>query len=232
MDFDTIFFDIGNTLFFFNYEFLRDFLAQRFGVTATTEEIERKHLAMKRSIVAEGLVGTMGHDELWWEAYRRWLLGIGVDEGEVRPIAQAIRDHPFRHLFWARMEEGTPEMLDWFRERGFRLGVISNAEGQIRRLLEHAHVDGRFDVVVDSSVVGFAKPDERIFRHAIEQMGAQPARCVHVGDLFDVDVQGARAAGITPILVDRDGISPGVDCLTVRRATELPQLSIFSPALR
>lgn len=230
MNFDTIFFDIGNTLFFFNYEFLRDLLAQRFGVTATTEEIERRHLAMKRSIVAENLVGTMGHDELWWEAYRRWLLGIGVDEGEVRPISQAIRDHPFRHLFWARMEEGTPEMLDWFRERGFRLGVISNAEGQIRRLLEHAHVDGRFDVVVDSSVVGFAKPDERIFRHAIEQMGATPARCVHVGDLFDVDVQGARAAGILPILVDRDGLSPGVDCLTVRRATELPQLSIFSPA--
>lgn len=228
MPFDTIFFDIGNTLFFFNYEFLRDLLVQRFGVTVTAGELEQQHLAMKRGVVREKLVETMPHDDLWWEAYRRWLTGIGVEAGEIRPISEAIRHHPFRHLFWSRMEEGTPEMLDWFRERGFKLGVISNAEGQIQRLLEHAHVDGRFDVVVDSAVVGWTKPDERIFQHAIERVGAIPARCVHVGDLFEVDVKGARAVGITPILVDRDDLSGGVDCLKVRRAVELPKLTIFS----
>lgn len=228
MQFDTIFFDIGNTLFFFNYEFLRELLAQRFGVSTTMEEIEQRHREMKRSLVVDKLVGTMTHDGLWWEAYRRWLSLLGVEEGEIRIISETIRNHPFRHLFWSKMEEGTPEMLDWFRERGFKLGVISNAEGQIRRLLEHANLENRFDVIVDSGVVGFAKPDERIFKHAVERAGASTGSCIHVGDLFEVDVVGARQAGITPILVDRDDLSSEVDCLKVRRAVDLPKLKIFS----
>jgi len=226
--FDTIFFDIGNTLFFFNYEFLREMLAQRFGVSRTVGEIEQKHAEMKRALVTEKLVATMSHDDLWWEAYRRWLLLLGVEEGETRGISEAIRNHPFRHLFWSKMDEGTPETLDWFRERGFKLGVISNAEGQIRRLLEHAHMEERFDTIIDSGVVGFAKPDERIFKHAVERVGASTASCIHVGDLFEVDVVGARQAGITPILVDRDNLSEEVSCLKVRRVADLPKLPIFS----
>lgn len=228
MQFDTIFFDIGNTLFFFNYEFLREMLAQRFGVARTVGEIELRHAETKRSLVTDKLVGTLSHDALWWEAYRRWLGLLGVEEGDIRGISETIRNHPFRHLFWSKMEEGTPETLDWFRERGFKLGVISNAEGQIRRLLEHANMEERFDVIIDSGVVGFAKPDERIFKHAVERMGAKSASCIHVGDLFEVDVVGARQAGITPILVDREELSGGVDCLKVRRVVDLPKLEIFS----
>lgn len=228
MKFDTIFFDVGNTLFFFNYEFLRDLLVERFDVAVEVRELEEKHRAMQLSLVRDGLVGTMKNEQLWWEAYRRWFESVGVPPEDVRPISEAIRMHPFRHLFWSRMEDGTPEMLDWFRERGFRLGVISNAEGQIKRLIEHAHLDHRFDVVVDSGVVGVAKPDERIFQLAIERMGAKPARCIHVGDLFEIDVLGARAAGVTPILVDREGISAETDCLTVRRVGELPALPLFT----
>ena len=228
MSFDTIFFDIGNTLFFFNYEFLRDLLAQRFGVSVTVEEIEQRHAEMKRSLVVDRLVGTMSHDALWWESYKRWLMLLGVEESEVRTVSEAIRNHPFRHLFWSRMEEGTIETLDWFRERGYKLGVISNAEGQIRRLLEHAHLDGRFEAIVDSGVVGVAKPDERIFQHAVERMGANPTHCVHVGDIFDIDVVGARHAGITPILIDREGLSEKADCLRVSRVSELPKLTIFT----
>ena len=228
MQFDTIFFDIGNTLFFFNYDFLRDLLAQRFGVGATVDEIALRHAEMKRSLVVDKVVGRVGHDELWWEAYRRWLTLLGVEASEIRPISEAIRTHPFRHLFWSRLEEGTPEMLDWFRERGFKLGVISNAEGQIRRLLEHAHLEHRFETIIDSAVVGFAKPDERIFKHAVLQLGSDPARCIHVGDLFEVDVVGARQAGITPVLVDRENLSASIDCLKVRRVADLPKLPIFA----
>lgn len=229
MNFDTIFFDVGNTLFFFNYDFLRDLLAERFGVRVMTEELEEKHLAMKRSLAVDGLLGRLSQEELWWEAYRRWIVSLGAPEGDVRAISEAIRNHPFRHLFWSRLEEGTTPMLDWFRERGFKLGIISNAEGQIRRLIEHVHLEDRFEAIVDSGEVGFSKPDERIFLHAVERLGAHPSRCIHVGDLFEVDVVGARAAGLTPVLVDREGFAEGLDCLRVRRAIELPGLPIFSP---
>ncbi|MFH0799417.1 MAG: HAD-IA family hydrolase [Pseudomonadota bacterium] len=229
MQFDTIFFDIGNTLFFFNYEFLQELLAQRFSISLPASEIEVKHEAVKRSIVDEGLVGRLTHDELWWEINRRWLVSLGIDDEMVKPIAEAVRNHPFSHLFWSRMDEGTPEMLDWFRGRGFKLGVISNAEGQIKRLIQHARLEDFFGAVIDSGEVGFSKPDRRIFSHAMDIMQAKPSGSVYVGDLFEVDVMGARAAGLTPILVDRDGRRQGkADCITVSRAVELPKLDIFA----
>lgn len=227
MQYNTIFFDIGNTLFFYNYDFLRDLLAQRFGVNLTSQEIAARHTEMRQSLVVDKLVETMEYKELWLEAYRRWLSALGIEEQLIRPISEAIHDHPFRHLFWSRTEEGTPEMLDWFRERGYRLGVISNAEGQIKRLVEHAGLIDRFDVIVDSGEVGFAKPDEKIFRHAMSSIGALPKKSIHVGDLVDADCAGAKKAGMTPILVDPEGLYRGRGLIKVKRAVDLPKLPMF-----
>jgi len=227
MNFDTIFFDVGNTLFFFNYEFLRDLLSQRFGVSVSAEELSEKHVAMRRSLIADGLFH-LSHEELWWELYRRWLTSVGVEDDAVKAVTLAIRDHPFKHLFWSKIEDGTREMLDWFRERGFKIGIISNAEGQIKRLIEHVNLEERFDVIVDSAVVGFSKPDSRIFEHAMVSVGANPANSIHVGDLVDIDVVGARAVGITPILVDPNGLNGEADCIKVPRVIDLPKLNIFA----
>lgn len=226
MNYNTIFFDVGNTLFFFNYEFLRDLLVQRYHIPITTAELESSHLATKRSLIDDKLMN-MPHSALWVELYKRWLLRIGVEEDMIKPISDAIRTHPFRHLFWTRMEEGTSEMLDWFRERGFKLGIISNAEGQIKRLIEHVNMDNKFDCIIDSGVVGYDKPDERIFKHALSKLNANPLNTVHVGDIFDIDVIGAKKAGITPVLVDRNESNVNADCLKIRRAVDLPTLKIF-----
>lgn len=228
MSYDTIFFDIGNTLFFFNYEFLRDLLKQRFDVDATVLDLETKHVMSKLSLIEDGSITSLSHDELWFEAYRRWLAGIGVEKELIAPITKSIQEHPFKHLFWARMHDGTREMLDWFRERGYRLGVISNAEGQVKRLLEHVGLEDRFEVIVDSQIVGFNKPDERIFKYAMNSIGARPEKSIHVGDILEIDVVGAKGAGITPILVDSDGVHGTSGCITVPRAVELPNLPLFS----
>lgn len=227
MQYNTIFFDIGNTLCFFNYEFLRDLLKQKYDVSVTTEELEEKHVAMKRSLF-EDKCFSMSHNELWVEAYRRWFTSVGMMEEIIKPAIECVGDHPFKHLFWARTEEGTKSMLDWFREHGYKLGVISNAEGQILKLLDHIGITDRFDVVIDSGLVGFAKPDKRIFEKAMMEIGSSPENCIHVGDLLDIDVVGARSVGITPILVDKNGDHIGADCLSVNRVTELPKLSLFT----
>lgn len=226
MNYDTIFFDIGNTLFFYNYEFLKGLLEDRFGLNLNLAQMEEAHRRIQERVIANLSQAT--HEARWDETYRRWLEEMGMEEAQIPEALRAIRSHPFQHLFWARMEEGTKEMLDWFRERGCRLGVISNAEGQIQRLLEHAGIDSRFDVVVDSAVVGMSKPDERIFRYAIERIGASPERSVYVGDLYEVDVLGARSAGMTPVLIDRNGRSPNADCLRVQSALSLPTLPLFT----
>ncbi len=226
MRYDTLFFDIGNTLFFYNYEFLKGLLEDRFGLTLNVAQMEEAHRRTVEAVLKDPKVKT--HEQRWKSTYERWFSQLGIDEELIPEAITAVSEHPFPHLFWARMEEGTRDMLDWFRERGCRLGVISNAEGQIQRLLEHAGLDSRFEVVVDSAVVGMAKPETRIFRYAIDQLGADPKRSIYVGDLYDVDVVGARTAGLTPILIDRAGRNKDADCLRVESALSLPQLSIFS----
>src|SRR6266403_358374 len=81
-----------------------------------------------------------------------------------------------------------------------------------------------FDVIIDSTEVGCEKPDPRIFRIALERAGASPARTVHVGDLFHVDVVGARAAGIRGVLFDAADLYRDHDCPRVRTLTALVDL--------
>lgn len=226
MRFDTIFFDIGNTLFSYNYEFLGGLLAERFDAHVNPIHLEEMHRLAQQELVKEGVLGR-GHAEVWDWTYTRWFTHMGFDEGTSRKMLEAIRRHPFGHLFWSRIEEGVPGMLSWFRERGFKLGVISNSEGHIAKLLKHAGIDSHIDVVADSGDVGIDKPDEGIFRYALEAVGSEPEKSIHVGDLYDVDVVGARNIGITPVLVERVYNVTSRDCITVPRATDLPKLDLF-----
>jgi putative hydrolase of the HAD superfamily len=83
-------------------------------------------------------------------------------------------------------------------------------------VLSHTGLSGLVDGAVASAELGIAKPDPAIFARALELAGgAEPGASWHVGDSPEADVAGARAAGITPILIDRDGgpqpaLPPGV----------------------
>ncbi len=94
-------------------------------------------------------------------------------------------------------------------ERGIPIGVVSNAAGQIESVLRRAGVCqvGEGDAVpvrcvVDSHVVGVAKPDPRIFAPALAALGCTAERVAYVGDSVTIDVAGARAAGLQPVLLD------------------------------
>jgi putative hydrolase of the HAD superfamily len=112
-----------------------------------------------------------------------------------------------------------PAVLASLRARGLRLGVVSNSNGTVARLLEALELRGSLDAVVDSGVVGVEKPDPRIFLHAAAALGVEPDEAVHVGDLYSVDVVGARAAGCRAILLDPVGAFAAADC---PKATDLP----------
>ncbi len=70
--------------------------------------------------------------------------------------------------------------------------------------LDSAGLGEHFEVVVDSKLAGVEKPDPRIFRAALEQLGIEPAAALYVGDVYEVDVVGARAAGLDAALVGSD----------------------------
>lgn len=106
-----------------------------------------------------------------------------------------------------------------------KLGLITNGYENQRRKLELEELHKKFQIVVISSEVGMAKPDPRIFKMACAALSVQPQEALYVGDLYDLDVQGAQNAGLIPIWLRRraDHIeSPGT--LTIRSLNELAAL--------
>jgi HAD superfamily hydrolase (TIGR01549 family) len=94
------------------------------------------------------------------------------------------------------------ETLRWLRERGFRLGSVTNrgyGGPLFHQELRDLGLAELFEVVVLSCDVGFMKPHPRIYRHAVEKMGLRPEETAMVGDNMHADVEGAKALGMTAI---------------------------------
>jgi putative hydrolase of the HAD superfamily len=104
--------------------------------------------------------------------------------------------------------------LGELRDRGLRLVAVSNWDYALPRVLERCGLDGLLDGVVTSAGAGARKPDPAIFEPALALAGCGPDEALHVGDTAEEDVGGARAAGIRPLLLDRDGNGGDISSLT------------------
>jgi HAD superfamily hydrolase (TIGR01509 family) len=135
--------------------------------------------------------------------------GLGLaDEAERRLAAGRVAGEHRRANLWSRAADDAAETLSGLRTRGYRIGVISNADGRVRGLLEAAGLAGLLEFVVDSAEIGVEKPDPRIFHAATERLGLPPAACAYVGDIYEIDVLGAEKAGLVAVLV---GDAPAPD---------------------
>lgn len=180
----------------------------------------------------------------WSEIYRRRRgeargLGAGVDDlsrywRSVVAEACAILPQPEQAAdeLWRRFDSGalqqlysdTRPALSALRRRGMPLGIISNFRPDLENYLKRLRIRSYFRFVICSSLVGFAKPDRRIFDLAIQAAGVPAGQMIYVGDDLHDDVQGSRNAGMTPVLIDRGGWSPQADCL---RISDLRQLLLL-----
>ncbi|MCY4485777.1 MAG: HAD-IA family hydrolase [Deltaproteobacteria bacterium] len=95
--------------------------------------------------------------------------------------------------------------LKGLRARGFILVMISNFDSRVLKIIRGLGIADYFDSVFISSSAGFAKPAAGIFQLALERHGIVPHEAVHVGDSPETDVEGARNAGVRPVLLDRNG---------------------------
>ena len=105
-----------------------------------------------------------------------------------------------------------------------RRAVVSNSDGRAEEGLAAAGLLEWFELVIDSQLVGFEKPDPRIFHAALERMGLAPAEALYVGDIYEVDVVGARGAGLDVILLDPLGNHTGRDVLTAPGIAEVAEM--------
>jgi putative hydrolase of the HAD superfamily len=95
--------------------------------------------------------------------------------------------------------------LSALRDRGLRLLAVSNWDCSLPRVLDGCGFGELLDGTITSAETGSRKPDPAIFERALELARCAPDEALHVGDTAEEDVAGARAAGIRPLLIDRDG---------------------------
>ena len=149
----------------------------------------------------------------WWRAVveRVTRAAGGVPEFD------AYFDRLFAHYASApawRVHPEVPEVLEALRERGLALAVVSNFDSRLPPLLDALGLGSFFDAVVCSGAVGAAKPDRAIFAHALAALGVEASEALHVGDSRVNDYDGARAAGIAALLVDRGAVADSAGTIT------------------
>jgi putative hydrolase of the HAD superfamily len=149
------------------------------------------------------------------EEMRRALELPGLDHATARrAMLEALEFRPYPDVLPA---------LGELRERGLTLVVASNWDCSLADWLEPAGITELVDGVVTSAEVGAPKPHPRVFERALAIAGVAPSEALHVGDKVDNDVEGAAAAGVRAVLVQREGEPPaGVEAISSLR--ELPAL--------
>lgn len=114
-----------------------------------------------------------------------------------------VREAMLSSLRFSAYPDARPVLAE-LRSAGVRLVATSNWDCSLPAVLDRAGLLGLIDAVVASAVVGAAKPDPSIFRAALEAARCEPCTALFVGDSLERDVVGARAAGITPVLIARE----------------------------
>jgi putative hydrolase of the HAD superfamily len=221
--FDAVLLDAGGVLVLPDPTVLAPLLAP-YGGSREIARHRRAHYA------AMAVKSQLNHGEYDWAAYDdAYVRAVGVVDEHV--------DVASRLLFACRVPDlwrwPIPESVDGLRRlhaRGVPLGVVSNASGQIAATLARVAVcqigagtGVEVRCVVDSHLVGVAKPDPAIFDHVADELVAgDRSRILYVGDSVTIDVAAAMAAGMRPVLLDPYDDHPDA---TFERIRELGDLA-------
>jgi HAD superfamily hydrolase (TIGR01549 family) len=225
----AVLFDAGNTLLRMNYPAIAEYLGAR-GHPASAAQVMDAELRARVRLDADLASGASTESK---ETHRRYLhyvlLHLGIaGEDEVRAIAEWRRAYNPPVGLWNLAEPEAAGALRGVKEAGLVAGVISNSNGSVRSILEETGLARDLDFIIDSAVVGVEKPDPRIFRVALERAAVAPAAAVYVGDLYSVDVVGARRAGLGAVLLDPRGYWGSRDCPLARGLDDAVRLCLGS----
>lgn len=216
-----VFLDAGGVLLFPNWQRVSAALAGH-GVSVSPSALAAADPIARKQIDDGDMVATTDDARRGWLLFDLILSAAGVTRSEA--TTAALEDlhayHRERNL-WELVPDGVVPALEALRARGLRLTVVSNANGTLCAHMDRLGLSRYVDCVLDSCEWGVEKPDPRLFQLALERSGADPATTIHVGDLYQVDVVGARAAGIRAVLLDEHDLYGAVDCAKVRSLGEL-----------
>ncbi len=225
------FFDLYGTLAGFSpsrFEIQSKAVAE-FGLTVTEGGVLLGYSAADAFLAEQNvreplrLLDEAGKERVFVEYERRVLRGSGieVDSDVALAIWRRVRKVPYEMTIYADVRPA----LTALRRRGLVLGVISNMNRTGDALAAEVGLTGLVDFVVTSLEVGSEKPYRPIFDAALARAGVSADEAVHVGDQVMSDVEGARMAGVLPVLIDRDGNHPNfVDTIRIEKLGQLARV--------
>jgi HAD superfamily hydrolase (TIGR01509 family) len=221
MALETVFLDAGGVLLYPNWWRVSEALAKH-GVTVAPEALIRADPPARRELDDMGVIGGTTDASRGWLFFDLVLEHAGTARSD--RTAAALSDlHAYHRAsnLWEYVPPDVVPALEALRARGLRLVVVSNANGTLLAHMERLGMTARFDYILDSQDEGVEKPDPRFFEIALTRSGARRETTIHVGDLYYVDVVGARNAGLRAVLLDEANLRPDADCPRVRSLDDL-----------
>jgi putative hydrolase of the HAD superfamily len=215
--FDALFFDLGNTLIYFDGEWSEVLLRaskklwqslQKAGLELNQNtfyqeffkrlqdyyvERETDCTELTTSYLLQKILAEKGHPD--------------VPESIIRPALAAMYSVSQEH--W-HVEKDTKSVLRELKRQGYKLGIISNAadDDDIQKLVDKAEIRPFFDLIISSAAMGIRKPDPKIFEWALSNLSVDPSQAAMIGDTLEADVLGARNANLFSIFLTRRADTP------------------------
>jgi HAD superfamily hydrolase (TIGR01549 family) len=220
----AVLFDAGNTIALPDWTRISRIVEKVTGKEFDEKELQQKISAILSdadndpeflSKLADKLIPAAWH-------YRRLYGDLGVSDKQLEELITALNaEHKKRHL-WTRPNDDALPVFEELKRSGKKLGVISNSEdGQVKAILEQMEIDKYFDLYLDSFVIGYAKPDARIFLHAVDKLEVLPHEAIYIGDMYTQDVLGAQKAGLKAILYDPLNLKTQANVISINSLKEL-----------
>ena len=206
----AVFFDLYGTLAGFKpsrYE-IQSEACNYFGIELTPEgtlsgyALADEYMAKQNSRIPIRLMDD-GEKNVFFARYEKLVVsgsGIEIDESLSSAIWDRVLQIPYEMALFDDVITG----LAALKKRGLVLGLISNMNKGSQQILSSFNLLGHLDFAVTSLEVGVEKPHERIFQAGLVKANVDPWQAMHVGDQILSDVEGAKNAGILPVLIDRD----------------------------
>ena len=213
----ALFFDLYGTLAHFepSREKIQVSAAGEHGHSITEKGVTKGYKAADEFMANQNAVRavrSMSRNEqsIFFTQYEQHVLegaGLYVDSSTEQQIWQSVRT---QHYGLALFPDVLPS-LSTLKKKGLTLGIISYMASMSDVIGMELGLTGKVSVIVTSLEIGFEKPHPKIFLEALERAEVKPEETIYVGDQPKSDVDGARAIGINPILMDRYGVYPNYD---------------------
>jgi putative hydrolase of the HAD superfamily len=224
----AVFFDLYFTLVCYDppQEEIEAGLLHKFGIEISAENL-RQPLVKANELIYLALINRplnqRSNEEtmaLYAQYHRNILKGASIKADE--KIIMGLLDGMLHAKYKLALYDDVIPVLDALKKRGLIVGLISNVERSMSAALGELGLTPKLDVVVTSLDAGANKPKPGIFQFALRKAGVQPAEAIYVGDQYQVDVAGARGAGLKAILLDRaDDHEDITDCPRIRGLAEV-----------